>query len=91
MAWKDRHPGDQLPHDPSKKTIVVLGSGWAAISMLKALDTKEYNVVSIYPILETPFQRLELHSPVFKILSKASHMSIILSSNSRFANAIDRS
>jgi NADH:ubiquinone reductase (non-electrogenic) len=51
MAWKDRHPGDQLPHDPSKKTIVVLGSGWAAMSMLKALDTKEYNVVSLYPIL----------------------------------------
>ncbi|KIM28152.1 hypothetical protein M408DRAFT_329533 [Serendipita vermifera MAFF 305830] len=48
-AWKDRHPGDQLPHDPTKKTIVVLGSGWAAISMLKSLDTQEYNVVVISP------------------------------------------
>ncbi|KAG8760367.1 NADH:ubiquinone oxidoreductase [Serendipita sp. 396] len=49
MAWKDRHPGDQIPHDPSKKTIVVLGSGWAAISMLKSLDTQEYNVIVISP------------------------------------------
>lgn len=49
MAWKDRHPGEQIPHDPSKKTIVVLGSGWAAMSTLKALDTTEYNVVVISP------------------------------------------
>ncbi|KAG8830191.1 NADH:ubiquinone oxidoreductase [Serendipita sp. 399] len=49
MAWKDRHPGDQIPHDPSKKTIIVLGSGWAAISMLKSLDTQEYNVIVVSP------------------------------------------
>jgi NADH:ubiquinone reductase (non-electrogenic) len=43
---KDRQPGPQLPHDPEKKTIVVLGSGWGATSFLKQLDTTEYNVVS---------------------------------------------
>jgi NADH:ubiquinone reductase (non-electrogenic) len=48
IAWKDRHPGEQIPHDPSKKTIVVLGSGWAAMSTLKSLDTQEYNVVSTF-------------------------------------------
>lgn len=42
---KDRHPGDQLPFDPEKKTIVVLGSGWGATSLLKSLDTTDYNVV----------------------------------------------
>ncbi|KAG8745489.1 NADH:ubiquinone oxidoreductase [Ceratobasidium sp. 428] len=46
---KDRHPGEQKPFDPEKKTIVILGSGWGATSMLKALDTEDYNVVVISP------------------------------------------
>ncbi|KAJ7054072.1 NDE2, mitochondrial external NADH dehydrogenase [Mycena amicta] len=44
IAQKDRNPGPQLPHDPTKKNIVVLGSGWGATAFLKALDTTEYNV-----------------------------------------------
>jgi hypothetical protein len=39
-------PGEQLPQDPTKKNVVVLGSGWGATAFLKALDTEEYNVVS---------------------------------------------
>ncbi|QRV93288.1 NADH dehydrogenase [Ceratobasidium sp. AG-Ba] len=46
---KDRHPGEQKPFDPEKKTIVILGSGWGATSMLKSLDTEDYNVVVISP------------------------------------------
>jgi len=45
VAHKERHPGQQLPHDPSKKTLVVLGSGWGATSFLKNLNTADYNVV----------------------------------------------
>ena len=45
----DVHPGDQLPSDPSKPTLVVLGSGWGATSFLKALDTEDFNVVVISP------------------------------------------
>ncbi|KAG8842705.1 NADH:ubiquinone oxidoreductase [Tulasnella sp. 330] len=48
-AAKDRHPGFQEPFDPSKKTVVILGSGWAATSMLKSLDTEEFNVVLVSP------------------------------------------
>ncbi|OCH92449.1 FAD/NAD-P-binding domain-containing protein [Obba rivulosa] len=48
-AQKDRSPGPQLPHDPTKKTIVVLGSGWGATSLLKGLDTTEYNVIVVSP------------------------------------------
>lgn len=44
-AQKDRTPGLQLPHDPEKKTLVVLGSGWGATSLLSSLDTDDYNVV----------------------------------------------
>ncbi|TDL20534.1 NDE2, mitochondrial external NADH dehydrogenase [Rickenella mellea] len=46
---KDRHPGNQLPFDSTKKTIVVLGSGWGATSLLKSLDTEDYNVIVISP------------------------------------------
>lgn len=45
VAHKDRTPGPQLPHDPSKKTLVILGSGWGATSLLNSLDTSDYNVV----------------------------------------------
>ena len=46
ITQKDRHPGSQLPFDPAKKTVVVLGSGWASTSFIKSLDTADYNVVS---------------------------------------------
>ncbi|KAL0564592.1 NADH:ubiquinone oxidoreductase [Marasmius crinis-equi] len=49
VTQRERNPGPQLPHDPSKKTIVILGSGWGATSLLKTLDTTEYNVVVISP------------------------------------------
>lgn len=46
VAHQERTPGPQLPHDSTKKTLVVLGSGWGATSFLKKLDTTDYNVVS---------------------------------------------
>ncbi|KAG7440458.1 FAD/NAD(P)-binding domain-containing protein [Guyanagaster necrorhizus] len=49
ITQKDKNPGAQLPFDPEKKTIVVLGSGWGATSLLKTVDTADYNVVVISP------------------------------------------
>ncbi|KAL5504962.1 NDE1_2 [Sanghuangporus vaninii] len=49
FTWKDKHPGEQLPFDPSKKTVVVLGSGWGATSFLRSLDTEDYNVIVVSP------------------------------------------
>ncbi|CDO76210.1 hypothetical protein BN946_scf184819.g10 [Trametes cinnabarina] len=49
VAQKDRTPGPQLPHDPTKKTLVILGSGWGATSLLNSLDTIDYNVIVISP------------------------------------------
>ncbi|KAJ8456277.1 hypothetical protein ONZ45_g18785 [Pleurotus djamor] len=49
VTQKDRSPGQQLPFDSTKKTVVVLGSGWGATSLLKNLDTEDYNVVVISP------------------------------------------
>lgn len=45
ITQKDRAPGAQLPYDPSKKNIVVVGSGWGATSFLKSIDNTEYNIV----------------------------------------------
>lgn len=49
IAQRDKHPGPQMPFDPEKKTLVVLGSGWGATSLLKTLDTTDYNVVVVSP------------------------------------------
>ncbi|EPS39188.1 hypothetical protein H072_7025 [Dactylellina haptotyla CBS 200.50] len=47
--YDSKHPPEQLPADPSKKTLVVLGSGWGSVSLLKKLDTENYNLVVISP------------------------------------------
>ncbi|KAG6828439.1 hypothetical protein H0H92_007966 [Tricholoma furcatifolium] len=49
ITQRERSPGSQLPFDDSKKTVVILGSGWGATSLLKTIDTTEYNVVVISP------------------------------------------
>lgn len=46
---ENRNPADQPPPDPSKKTLVVLGTGWGSVSLLKNLDTENYNVIVISP------------------------------------------
>lgn len=49
VAQKEKNPGPQLPFDPSKKTLVILGSGWGATSLLKGLDTSDYNTIVVSP------------------------------------------
>ncbi|WYZ39813.1 hypothetical protein EsH8_IV_000154 [Colletotrichum jinshuiense] len=49
VVYDDRHPEDQVELDPSKKTLVILGTGWGSVSLLKKLDTENYNVIVISP------------------------------------------
>ncbi|KAH7140730.1 hypothetical protein EDB81DRAFT_63185 [Dactylonectria macrodidyma] len=49
QIWDDRHPEDQFQPDPSKKTLVVLGTGWGSVGLLKNLDTEHYNVIVVSP------------------------------------------
>ncbi|KAI1268632.1 hypothetical protein F5Y18DRAFT_236796 [Xylariaceae sp. FL1019] len=48
-GYTDRHPDDQFTPDPEKKTLVVLGTGWGSVALLKKLDTANYNVIVISP------------------------------------------
>lgn len=47
--YQMRNPDDQPAPDPNKKTLVILGTGWGSVSLLKKLDTENYNVVVISP------------------------------------------
>ncbi|KAI9742092.1 MAG: NADH:ubiquinone oxidoreductase [Cirrosporium novae-zelandiae] len=48
-VYLSRHPVHQLDPDPSKKTLVILGTGWGSTSLLKKLNTEDYNVIVISP------------------------------------------
>ncbi|KAJ3312530.1 NADH:ubiquinone oxidoreductase [Blyttiomyces sp. JEL0837] len=47
--YASRHPPAQFSWDSSKKTMVILGTGWGSTSLLKELDTENYNVIVISP------------------------------------------
>ncbi|CAN8096692.1 unnamed protein product [Discula destructiva] len=47
--WDSRNPEAQVTPDPSKKTLVILGTGWGSVALLKKLDTENYNVIVISP------------------------------------------
>jgi NADH:ubiquinone reductase (non-electrogenic) len=47
--YNARHPPEQFKYDPNKKTLAILGTGWAATSFLKDLDTEHFNVVIVSP------------------------------------------
>lgn len=49
VIWDGRHPAEQFDPHPSKKTLVVLGTGWGSVALLKKLDTENYNVIVISP------------------------------------------
>ncbi|EEQ40128.1 hypothetical protein CLUG_04257 [Clavispora lusitaniae ATCC 42720] len=54
-VYNESYPADQIKQVPTfesgkkKKTLVLLGSGWGSISLLKNLDTTLYNVVVVSP------------------------------------------
>ncbi|KAJ5728979.1 External alternative NADH-ubiquinone oxidoreductase [Penicillium malachiteum] len=47
--WELRHPVEQSEPSPDKKTLVILGTGWGSVSLLKKLDTENYNVIVVSP------------------------------------------
>lgn len=89
VSHKERNPGPQLPFDPEKKTLVVLGSGWGATSLLKHLDTQNYNTVRIrilsYPsfshsaLRSLSVQRTFSSSPLSSHPSQWVHSALVLS------------
>ncbi|KAJ2704084.1 NADH:ubiquinone oxidoreductase [Coemansia sp. IMI 203386] len=49
LMYRNRNPATQEPFDPSKKTLVLLGTGWGSTTVLKNLDTENFNVVVVSP------------------------------------------
>ncbi|KAF5093784.1 hypothetical protein D0Z00_003860 [Geotrichum galactomycetum] len=47
--YDTRHPADQAKPDPSKKTLVILGTGWGSVSLLKKIDASQYNIIVVSP------------------------------------------
>ncbi|KAI9698823.1 MAG: NADH:ubiquinone oxidoreductase [Candelina mexicana] len=44
-----RNPAEQYDPSPDKKNLVILGTGWGSVSLLKKLDTENYNVIVVSP------------------------------------------
>ncbi|KTB01483.1 External NADH-ubiquinone oxidoreductase 1, mitochondrial [Nakaseomyces glabratus] len=68
---KQKPQSDTFPNGSKRKTLVILGSGWGSISLLKNLDTNIYNVIVVSPrnyflftplLPSTPVGRVELKS-----------------------------
>ncbi|KAJ2163197.1 NADH:ubiquinone oxidoreductase [Coemansia sp. RSA 552] len=49
LLYRNRNPPTQAPFDPAKKTLVLLGTGWGSTTVLKNLDTENFNVVVVSP------------------------------------------
>ncbi|ODV59880.1 NADH-ubiquinone reductase (H(+)-translocating) NDE1 [Ascoidea rubescens DSM 1968] len=50
LIYDENNPNlKQVPHDKNKKNLIILGSGWSSISLLKNLDTTLYNVTIVSP------------------------------------------
>ncbi|KAI5807090.1 hypothetical protein EDC01DRAFT_608807 [Geopyxis carbonaria] len=47
--YETRWPQEQVQPDAKKKTLVILGTGWGSVALLKKLDTENYNVIVISP------------------------------------------
>ncbi|SCU89966.1 LADA_0F00870g1_1 [Lachancea dasiensis] len=84
--YKEKNPSPQLPQAATfdngspRKTLVILGSGWGSVSLLKSLDTTLYNVVVVSPrnyflftplLPSTPVGTIELKSIVEPVRSIA--------------------
>lgn len=88
--YRESNPRKQTPQSTTfengskRKTIVILGSGWGSISLLKSLDTSQYNVIVVSPrnyflftplLPSTPVGTVELKSiiePVRSIARRAT-------------------
>ena len=54
LTQRDQTPGAQMSFNSNKKTVVVLGSGWGAMSLLSTLYTEELRVFTLVKIVFHP-------------------------------------
>lgn len=103
-VYRENNPLIQAPQSENfangckRKTLVILGSGWGSISLLKTLDTRLYNVVVVSPrnyflftplLPSTPVGTVELKSIVEPVRSIARRSSGEVSYYEAEALAVD--
>eukprot|EP00978_Attheya_sp_CCMP212_P029892 scaffold107976_cov51-Attheya_sp.AAC.1 len=49
LGWREETDDVSKPEDKTKKTVVVLGSGWAAHAFLKVADASKFNIIVVSP------------------------------------------
>jgi len=99
ITYLELHPKRQLPQSTTfkdgspRKRLVILGTGWGAVSLLKKLDTTEYNVVVVSPrnyflftplLTSTPVGTIDLKSimePIRHILKRKKGEVVYLEAN----------
>ncbi|SMN18811.1 similar to Saccharomyces cerevisiae YDL085W NDE2 Mitochondrial external NADH dehydrogenase, catalyzes the oxidation of cytosolic NADH [Maudiozyma saulgeensis] len=99
ITYLELHPRKQLPQSTTfkdgspRKRLVILGTGWGAVSLLKKLDTTEYNVVVVSPrnyflftplLTSTPVGTIDLKSimePIRHILKRKKGEVVYLEAN----------
>ena len=75
QLYREKNPAPQqpqaatFPNGSPRKTLVILGSGWGAVSLLKNLDTTLYNVVVVSPKKTTSCLPLCCHLRLSVLLS----------------------
>lgn len=75
--YREARPRKQAPQSPTfpngskRKTLIILGSGWGSISLLKSLDTTLYNVIVVSPRNHFLFTPLLPSTPVGTVEMKS--------------------
>ena len=70
ITYVELHPKTQLPQTATfkdgspRKNLVILGTGWGAVSLLQKLDTTHYNVIVVSPRNYFLFTPLLTSTPV---------------------------
>ncbi|KAG0670596.1 hypothetical protein C6P45_002162 [Maudiozyma exigua] len=99
ITYVELHPKTQLPQTSTfkdgspRKNLVILGTGWGAVSLLQKLDTTQYNVIVVSPrnyflftplLTSTPVGTVDLKSimePIRHILRRKKGEVVYLEAN----------
>ena len=108
ITYVELHPKTQLPQTTTfkngspRKKLVILGTGWGAVSLLQKLDTTQYNVIVVSPrnyflftplLTSTPVGTIDLKSimePIRHIIRRKKGEVVYLEANATDIDPISK-